>query len=300
MGDEKKILQEALKLDPSSKIYLVLANLYLQDRQFEEARNVLEQGLKFYPDSIDTILTLLTVYKEIGELNKASDLVNSILSRLMKNNCFWEILAEKNGLTELPVLLLRVVFERKDLDWNKVLISGIKNVLGESWDDYEEVVEDLDFDQRVITPSLGEVLFAQGEYEKARDVFEKLKQNALTDSEKQKWQDKIEEINQILTRESRDLDAETVPSASGKEENKQVALDKPDDYTAEVIETTETQELNISKEKVLAKESYFQESTEDNSQDRDSKGDLPSSEKSEEDEVVELLEELALVLENRS
>ncbi|SDN48343.1 Tetratricopeptide repeat-containing protein [Desulfonauticus submarinus] len=263
MGEEKRILEEALKLDPSSKIYLSLARLYIEDKEYDKAQEVLEHGLEFYPDSLDTILSLISIYSELNKGDKAIELVNAVFSRLKKNTIFWRLLAEnieEKGFV-IPLKLLMLACKGEFISWDNIIFKGLESILGKNVSEdihYEEIVEHLDFDQQVITPSLGEVLISQGEYEKALDVYEKLKERSESLEEKNKWQDKISEVNALIRNNEKQKEVEEVS-------------------TEEQINTKE--EVEAREESQGAEE----EVVEDNSED-----------------MVDFLEELASSLEKRA
>ncbi len=138
---------------------------------------------------------------------------------------------------------------------------------------YEEEVSNLDFDQEILTSSLGEVLLSQGEYDKALDVYTKLLNEAKSEEEKSAFREKIEKIKSLQEQTSTSIEEvfspeeEPVLSEETREVEEEKEIEPPSTPSLEKTEELEAEEA-------------------------------PEEEGGEED-IVNLLEELATSLEER-
>ncbi|MDK2921841.1 MAG: hypothetical protein PWR24_1398 [Desulfonauticus sp.] len=274
MGEEKKILEEALRLDPGSRIYLTLAKLYLQEGSFEQARDVLEKGLQYFPDSLETLSLLSSTYKNLGQEDRAREVVGRIWEHLEKCGFFWDFLKSKDSsLIKVGSSLIFLGLQKKDLTLGEILEKGLEFLLEEGKACYEEEVSNLDFDQEILTSSLGEVLLSQGEYDKALDVYTKLLNEAKSEEEKSAFREKIEKIKSLQEQVSTSIEEVFSPEEEPvlSEETREVEEEKE-------VEPPSTPSLEKTEE-VEAEEA-------------------PEEEGGEED-IVNLLEELATSLEER-
>lgn len=74
-------LEKAFAKDPTSTVYLALANAYLAQLRFMEAMVICKKGLKAHPDSVEGRLLLARIYAEQGKLPKAIDEAKELLQQ---------------------------------------------------------------------------------------------------------------------------------------------------------------------------------------------------------------------------
>ena len=74
LGEAITYFEKALEIDPEIKeIYDLLGTLYLQLKQFEKAKDLLEQGVERFPESASVWQNLSYVYAQLGETKKAEE-----------------------------------------------------------------------------------------------------------------------------------------------------------------------------------------------------------------------------------
>jgi len=239
MKEEKAILEEALKLDPRSKIYLALAKLYIQDGEYEQARQVLEKGLEYYPDSIDTLLKLVSVYAKMDNLEQALDKAKLVFNKLTSDPVFWELLLDeaKDNNLKLALAFLVKALKGEKINWEQIIWSGLQAEIDLSMEEEKELKVESD----LATPSLGAVLEEQGELNKALEVYQQLESGSSSSEDKQKWQKKIAELKAKINQQDVGVEHKQPEGGPEVESEQRVA-----DTSAE-----QEQEKGTSKEEVV-------------------------------------------------
>ena len=89
MQDKLKCYEEALALDPGSKLFFPLAKLYLDNEQIEKAEDVLKSGLERYPEHLEARLLLANIYFLRGQEEEGEKICIDMFSLLKKNIFFY-------------------------------------------------------------------------------------------------------------------------------------------------------------------------------------------------------------------
>ena len=87
-GDyEEKIreLMEKIAKDPSSRAFIDLGNIYLKLEMFDEAIEIIKEGLKYSPENQSALVVLGRSYRKKGNYNEATNIFNRVLKKDNQN-----------------------------------------------------------------------------------------------------------------------------------------------------------------------------------------------------------------------
>ena len=130
MQDKLKCYEEALAIDPGSKLFFPLAKLYLDNEQIEKAEEVLRSGLEKYPEHLEAKLLLAHICVLQGNKKEGEKICASIFSLLNGNNLFWSVLEDffvQKGDVDLALALRFLALHARGerLTWGNVLNAGL-------------------------------------------------------------------------------------------------------------------------------------------------------------------------------
>ncbi len=79
------LYEQRLAADPSSRAFLPLAELYRHAARTEDARQLLEAGLARHPEFVSALVSLAQVLLDLGDDDRAQDVLNRVLTRDPQN-----------------------------------------------------------------------------------------------------------------------------------------------------------------------------------------------------------------------
>lgn len=130
-----KWFQEVLELDPASRVFLPLAELYKQNGQLEEAAKTLRSGLEKNPNTFEARMLLVDVLAQLGLHDDAQQEVCAVTNILSRYPSFWTVWAQGCATEQKDVALaLQYIAARlsgTDISWQRVLEQGLSSLLGE-------------------------------------------------------------------------------------------------------------------------------------------------------------------------
>ncbi|MFO7816430.1 MAG: tetratricopeptide repeat protein [Desulfovibrionales bacterium] len=133
MEQKEKFYLDVLELEPGSRLFYPLADIYLKQNRLREAREVLLNGLKHHPDHFDARLLLAAIHFELGEKEESLELVRDIFSRIQSRFFFWDLLArdyQDAGREEMGLALKIISAQSRN---EPVSLAGIMRVGLESF-----------------------------------------------------------------------------------------------------------------------------------------------------------------------
>ncbi len=250
--DKIKFYEEVLEEDPSSKLFFPLARLYLEQKELQKSVRILRSGLEKHPDHIEArlmLIELLSKEKDGAFSEEVDEHIRRIEKIFKTYPSFWERWADllaQDGDREIAgiVGLLGLKFALGETDSLGYLIyQGIKGIRGGGSSESEEGPEEesltevfpekntntkkrdeeeeendspVDFK----TKTMADILFSQGNYEEALEIYEDLYTAIEDESEKRKIKECI-----LKTREK--LQGKNKEDASNhKKEKKRLLLSK--------------------------------------------------------------------------
>ncbi|SKA71014.1 tetratricopeptide repeat protein [Desulfobaculum bizertense] len=129
-----KWFQEVLELDPASRVFLPLAELYKQNGQLEEAAKTLRSGLEKNPNTFEARMLLVDVLAQLGLHDEAQQEVCAVTNILSRYPSFWTVWAQGCASEQQDVALaLQYIAARLsgvDMSWQRVLEQGLSSLLG--------------------------------------------------------------------------------------------------------------------------------------------------------------------------
>ncbi len=131
--DQTKFYEQVLKLEPESRLFFPLAQLYFEKKQINKARNVLSKGLEKHPHHFEARLLFATVLTLEGEQDLAGQIYRDIFSLLRGDRYFWENLTGilssqgENDLS-LAAAFFACSGAGKTMSWSDVLKAGMDNM----------------------------------------------------------------------------------------------------------------------------------------------------------------------------
>ena len=123
--------KEVLELEPGSKVFFPLAQLFAEYGQVQNALSTLRHGLERHPEFIEARLYLIELLYKNGQIVHCEPLVDQLTSLFSKYSGFWEAWSacaaatgKKQNLS-LTLRFLSVLFQRPDIGMGEVLEKGL-------------------------------------------------------------------------------------------------------------------------------------------------------------------------------
>lgn len=218
VGMKKKIewYQEVLSLEPGSRVFFPLAQLFVELGEPQNAVDVLQRGLDRHPDHLEARLMLAQVQSDLGHADEALVQVERVVEPLKKYRAFWRLWAqaqpEENRDFSVFLMLVATALGGKTIRWSDIVMEGVTTLsdrlvgpLPESRKP-EPVEEDpVSFTSSGVSrvrPSAGglrtrtmaDLLAAQGDYQSALDIYRELWNNSADPADRQDLSRRIEEV----------------------------------------------------------------------------------------------------------
>ncbi|MFP4168681.1 MAG: tetratricopeptide repeat protein [Desulfonatronovibrionaceae bacterium] len=249
MEQKEKFYLEVLELEPGSRLFFPLAEIYAGEGRLQEARDVLTRGLKHHPGHFEARMLLASVCYQQNDYEASRELVREIFSGISSKGFFWELILQdyrEAGREEMALALQILAAESKGrpLSLAAIMQEGLKNILssppaesakkagseektlsGEQKpdpgvkktmespapDEDAEEVEDLDFEEPAWTRSMADILYRQQEYEQALRIYRHLWSGTMPGSERRELEEIISELEGLVRGESEQGEAQAEP-----------------------------------------------------------------------------------------
>ncbi len=144
--------KEVLELEPHSKLFFPLAQLYVAEECYSEALETLTVGLRQHPEFFEARLLLLEVLNELGRAGDLSEQARGLADTISGYFTFWQAWAhllslEQGGKdTALALNFLASHFKGNSLSWADVIERGIKSLIFEGVEFTEHAAPEISFD----------------------------------------------------------------------------------------------------------------------------------------------------------
>ncbi len=249
---------EILVKDPSSTIFVSLAEIYRKMGMFEDARQIISKGLDLHPDFSPAYIVLARILCQlenfdgsVAAFERALEFDSESLAALVGYARVQILLGDVAGAREL--LLNARHLSPADPVINKLLLSLPDQL--ESTDEPLVAVDDKTEEQvvnssKLVSSTLADLYLAQGLPEKALDLFQRLSSQNPDDLTLRR---RVKDIESQLVAKKRDVVSES--------NNEQLNGDK--DQSVAFVDTVETDSSNIEQLKELDTEDLVTDSVAD-------------------------------------
>ncbi len=197
------LLQEQIDSDATRKpdFYILLASLYRQEEDIDQARKIYEQAMEIYPDDIELLYNYGIFLEKIGEQAAAMARMKQVLALDPENgpalNYVGFTWADNNVHLEEALQYIKKAVEllpedgyvRDSLGWVYYKLGNIRQAIIE----LERASEMVDSDP-VIKEHLGDVYLRTGQYKKARTAYEEAYRLYEEETKKNSVREKINAI----------------------------------------------------------------------------------------------------------
>lgn len=134
MNEKIAWFEEMLTLEPNSKLFLPLAQAYLQQTRTRDAADVLQKGLTYHPEHLEARLLLVQCLAEMDDWVAAQEQSRYLTTTISAFPIFWELWAkqstsEANHDVALALRLLSMFLRGETIHWGNILEQGLKSVL---------------------------------------------------------------------------------------------------------------------------------------------------------------------------
>ena len=236
MQQKIALYEEVLTLEPGSRLFFPLAEMYLMDNLPEKAEETLRRGLVLHPDFFEAKLLLLDVLSRQGKKDEMALIAAPLVDALQGCKALWtawsSLAGEKGGDEGLLMRMVGQVLSGRRFSWTEIMAAGMDGIFGcaggalpaetvggkeppaatgpsaagldrmhvEDDPDAEEV--DLaELEDDVKTRTLADLLAYQEEYEQAMLIYEQLRDAAATEPDRQLFQSRVDEMQGKLDRQ---------------------------------------------------------------------------------------------------
>lgn len=131
---DKKIewYQEVLSLEPGSKVFFPLAQLFVDTGHLEDAVVTLVQGLDRHPDFLEARMLLVQVLSDLGRENEVHDHLERVVAPLSAYPAFWRAWAKSlpEDRRDVAVFLMLVAsnLSGEEIGWTDVVFEGMSSL----------------------------------------------------------------------------------------------------------------------------------------------------------------------------
>lgn len=134
MNEKIAWFEEMLTLEPNSKLFLPLAQAYLQQTRTRDAAGVLQKGLAYHPEHLEARLLLVQCLAEMNDWDAAQEQSRHLTTTISAFPIFWELWAkqstsEANHDVALALRLLSMFLRGETIPFGNILEQGLKSVI---------------------------------------------------------------------------------------------------------------------------------------------------------------------------
>ncbi|MEN6441193.1 MAG: hypothetical protein ABFD97_21705 [Syntrophobacter sp.] len=101
--DKIQLYREMLRLDPSSRIFEILAEELYASGEWEEAEMVCREGIRFHPDKMRPRVLLALTLMELGNTEQCERMLLDIYSEISNNSIIFKLLSDVASSANDPV-----------------------------------------------------------------------------------------------------------------------------------------------------------------------------------------------------
>ena len=135
MENKIKFYEEIFNLDPNSKVFFPLASMYYAESNTEKAEEILNKGLKNYPDHLQARLLLARIYFDRQKNDSAGQIVEEIMDTIMQCPPFftlWEDRLRQKGQKQAATFLsiLATNLTSRSLNLEDIFSAGLNALMG--------------------------------------------------------------------------------------------------------------------------------------------------------------------------
>ncbi len=213
MEEKIKLYEEILAVDPGSKLFFSLAELYWENGQLQDAISTLYSGLDKHPEHLEARLFLLKLLIEQGSKEEVGSTATKVGNVLASYKDFWFAWAnrvENQGNIDLALALRFIGYNFSDsqVTWSDIFYMGFNslngydqnlNVQGNKQEETptEQGLSSKEADRlaktgEYRTKTMADILVDQGDYAEAIDIYEELYQNSRDVEEKKRLRQLID------------------------------------------------------------------------------------------------------------
>ena len=235
MQQKISLYEELLTLEPESRLFFPLAEMYVAENMDDKAKDLLHRGIAAHPDHLEAKLLLLDILHRTGKTDEMLRTAAPLVQTLRGCSALWVALGEVDGgQGDDQAALFRIlghVLGGKPFSWAGVMAAGIEQVCGggatstEKSSDMKEMAaadvgstlpaevpgagEDLDaeeidlaeLEEDVKTRTLADLLAYQNEYEQALLIYERLRDGATSPEDREGFQARVDEMRMKMEQE---------------------------------------------------------------------------------------------------
>lgn len=131
---EKKIewYQEVLSLEPGSKVFFPLAQLFVETGHFEDAVTTLIQGLDRHPNFLEARMLLVQLLSDLNREGEVHEHLRCVIEPLSKHPSFWRAWAKSLPAEERDVavflMLVASNLSGEKIGWTDVVFEGMSSL----------------------------------------------------------------------------------------------------------------------------------------------------------------------------
>ncbi|XPV74900.1 MAG: tetratricopeptide repeat protein [Desulfovibrio sp.] len=215
--------QEVLSLDPCSRVFYQLAQLFVEMGELEKAEVTLRKGLKRHPAFLEARLLRIEVLSRLGLMDDAGEEIDAVVSPLTKYPAFWKLWAKNSAEDEKDfaafLLLVASHLQGHSVSWADVLVEGLSHIsdrlldtakapevspipkvaapVAPAFDEPQVAADPQETARREIAGSLrtrtmADILAAQNDFQGALDIYEELLVQAGDENERTQLKARIE------------------------------------------------------------------------------------------------------------
>jgi tetratricopeptide (TPR) repeat protein len=239
MQEKIALYEEVLALEPGSRLFFPLAEMYLARSMPEKAEETLRRGISNHPDHLEAKLLLLEVLDRQGKHEELVRLAEPLIKALRGCRALWSawetVEARSDGDAVLMFRLLGRTLGGQGFSWSEVISAGVDQVCGAQSPpvegDFRESGADLSTEESVLaaegespldlpgedqdaeeidlaeleedvkTRTLADLLAYQEEFEQALLIYEQLFERATTSDDREHFKARMNEMRKKMRRE---------------------------------------------------------------------------------------------------
>jgi tetratricopeptide (TPR) repeat protein len=279
MQEKIALYEEVLALEPGSRLFFALAEMYLSQGMPEKAEATLRRGIANHPDHLEAKLLLLEVLDRSAKQDEMIRMAAPLITSLRGCSALWKaweaVDRDAKGETATLFRLLGRALSGNGVSWDEIITTGVNQVCrdqaatvaddrpgaaqevqrgDEAPDvaDFDELSfpapeEDLDaeeidlteLEEDVKTRTLADLLAYQDEFDQALRIYEQLYEGATTPEDKDLFRSRMDEMHEKMKQQGVEESGE--PGESGGLDVQDPVLESEDknQTSSRVVDTLE-------------------------------------------------------------
>ncbi len=132
MSEKIKWFEEVISFEPSSRVFFLLAKLYVDSGDLESAASALGRGLERHPEYLEARMLYIQVLSSLQRFEEAFAQLAQVVTPLENYPDFWKLWAQSLPVEKrdfaVYLMLVRAGLQGENISWADIMLEGVNTL----------------------------------------------------------------------------------------------------------------------------------------------------------------------------